>query len=70
MATTATQIRDAADSEILARIQANSIERYTLADGRQVTKSPLGDLLKVRAEFASEARAEENDSSISIFRYF
>ena len=66
---TAVQIRDAVDTEILARIQGKSIDRYSLADGRSVAKSPLGELLKVRSEYASMARDEENGSSISIFRW-
>ena len=66
---TATQIRDAAESEILTRLQRGAIERYSLADGRSVQKSSLSELLKVRSEFVAAARDEENGSSIAIFRW-
>lgn len=66
---TAVQIRDEATSLILERLQNKAIDRYSLADGRSVQKAPLGELLKVRAEFVAEAQAEENGSSISLFRW-
>ena len=66
---TAVQIRDAVDTEILARIQGKSIDRYSLADGRSVAKSPLSELLKVRGEYASQALDEERGSPISYFQW-
>ncbi len=66
---TAVQIRDAVDTEILARIQGKAIDRYSLADGRSLTKSPLSELLKVRSQFAPMALDEERGSPISYFQW-
>lgn len=66
---TAVQIRDAVDTEILARVQGKSIDRYSLADGRAVQKSPLSELLKVRSEYAPIALDEERGSPISYFQW-
>ena len=67
---TAVQIRDAVDTEILARIQGKAIDRYSLADGRSIQKSPLSELLKVRSDYASMALDEERGSPIAIFRWY
>lgn len=66
---TATQIKTEVDSLILERLQNKAIVRYSLIDGRSVQKESLGDLLKLRAEFAAEAQSEANGSSISLFRW-
>ena len=66
---TATQIKTEVDSLILERLQDKAIDRYSLADGRSVQKAPLGDLLKVRSEFAAEALADSNGSNIQLFRW-
>lgn len=67
---TAVQIRDAVDTEILARIQGKAIDRYSLKDGRSIQKAALSELLKVRADYAPIALDEERGSPISIFRWF
>lgn len=66
---TATQIKTEVDSLILERLQDKAIDRYSLSDGRSVQKAPLGELLKVRSEFAAEALADSNGSSIQVFRW-
>lgn len=67
---TAVQIRDAVDTQILARINRDGIESYSLHDGRSLKKCTLSEFLKVRETYATLAADEENGTSLRRFRYF
>jgi hypothetical protein len=66
---TAAQIKAEVDSVILARLQGGAIGSYTLADGRNVKRDTLTEILGVRREYAAEAEADANGSSIAIFKW-
>jgi len=66
---TAAQIKAEVDSVVLARLQGGAINRYTLSDGRTVQRDSLPDILGVRREYAAEAEADANGSSIAVFAW-
>lgn len=67
---TAVQIRDAVDDAILARLENNAIDEYSMQDGRRIKRTSLSDLLKVRELYHSAAQAETNGSPLSRIRYY